>query len=139
MKRYNDILHLSRPASRHPRMHRQDRAKLFAPFAALSGFGDSVRERERLLFPRAVLAEDAQLRLDRKLRRLEPGDYVTAVYFLPEKTTAEEGRYLTVSSLFLKIDEVRQRLCLDGASIPLEDLVELTGMGEAEGHYEPLQ
>ena len=129
MNKYSDIRHLSRPASRHPSMRRQDRAKLFAPFAALTGFEDSVHARDRVLTPRAVFDEDFRHRLDEKLRRLTPGDYVTVMYFLPEKVTGEDvfGTYLTVSSLFLRIDPVERRLHLDGASIPLEDVAEITG------------
>ena len=89
MKSYDDILALKRPLSRHPRMHRQDRAKLFAPFAALSGFEDSVKSRDRVLLPRTIPAEDARERLDRKLRSLRKGDYVTVVYFLPEQFTRD--------------------------------------------------
>lgn len=47
MGKYDDIIHLSRPESAHPKMRRQDRAKLFAPFAALSGHEEAVRAREQ--------------------------------------------------------------------------------------------
>ena len=141
MKKYEDIRHLSRPASRHPRMRRQDRAKLFAPFAALTGMEDSIHARDRVLVPRAILNEDLRQRLDGKLRRLRAGDYVTVVYFLPEKGTAEEtlGLYLTVSSLYRKVDRNRGALCLDGATIPLEDIAELTVIEEAEERHACLQ
>ena len=42
---YEDILNLSRPVSgRHPRMPIEDRAAQFAPFSALSGYEDVIRE-----------------------------------------------------------------------------------------------
>ncbi len=42
---YEDILNLSRPVSgRHPRMPIEDRAAQFAPFSALSGYEDAIRE-----------------------------------------------------------------------------------------------
>ena len=34
---YEDIIHLSRPPSSHPKMSREARAAQFAPFAALFG------------------------------------------------------------------------------------------------------
>lgn len=41
--RYDDIIGLPRPEpQRHPRMPRADRAAQFAPFAALTGFGDVI-------------------------------------------------------------------------------------------------
>ena len=40
-----DILNLPRPVSgRHPRMPIEDRAAQFAPFSALSGYEDAIRE-----------------------------------------------------------------------------------------------
>lgn len=42
---YEDILNLPRPVSgRHPRMPMEDRAAQFAPFSALSGYEDAIRE-----------------------------------------------------------------------------------------------
>lgn len=42
---YDDILNLPRPVSgRHPRMPMEDRAAQFAPFSALSGYEDAIRE-----------------------------------------------------------------------------------------------
>ena len=35
---YQDILTLSRPISKHPKMSTENRAKLFTPFSALRGF-----------------------------------------------------------------------------------------------------
>ena len=42
---YEDIINLPRPVSgKHPRMSMEDRAAQFAPFAALTGHGDAIRE-----------------------------------------------------------------------------------------------
>jgi len=41
--KYEDIISLPHPTSkRHPRMPRADRAAQFAPFAALTGFGEVI-------------------------------------------------------------------------------------------------
>ena len=126
---YENILHFSRPRSWHRKMPRQDRAKLFAPFAALNGFEDSIQDRDRLLSPRICFSEDTWTGWNRTLRSLQRGDYVTVTYFLPVKLTAEGdlGEYRTVSSLFLKIDEIKGRLLMDGATIPLADIAGITG------------
>lgn len=39
---YEDLIYQKRPASSHPRMDRKDRAKIFAPFAALRGYGAAI-------------------------------------------------------------------------------------------------
>lgn len=46
MTGYEDIIHLPHHVSvRHPQMSRQDRAAQFAPFAALTGHKDAIREK----------------------------------------------------------------------------------------------
>ena len=45
MKKYEDIIGLSRPVSKkHPPMSRENRAAQFAPFAALTGFEVAIKE-----------------------------------------------------------------------------------------------
>lgn len=51
-RKYADILEKSRPRTeqslrRHPRMPLQNRAKIFAPFAALRGYEDGLDEMQR--------------------------------------------------------------------------------------------
>lgn len=42
---YEDIIHLPHPVSkRHPQMPLPDRAAQFAPFAALTGYDEAIRE-----------------------------------------------------------------------------------------------
>ncbi len=77
MSAYDDMIHLSRPISCHPKMPRQDRAKLFAPFAALSGHGAAIHAQDRVLVPQIMMTDYAQECLDRKLRMLRKGDVVT--------------------------------------------------------------
>ena len=46
--KYADIINLPHPTSkRHPRMSMLDRAAQFAPFAALTGFGDVIDDTSR--------------------------------------------------------------------------------------------
>lgn len=48
--RYDDIIHLPHHVSKvHPQMSRYDRAAQFAPFAALSGHGDAIKETQKLM------------------------------------------------------------------------------------------
>jgi len=46
--KYDDIIDLPRPASKHPRMPRINRAAQFAPFAALTGHEEAIHETARL-------------------------------------------------------------------------------------------
>lgn len=49
MDKYNDIINLPHHESKkHPRMSLNARAAQFAPFAALTGYGDAVEETVRI-------------------------------------------------------------------------------------------
>ena len=73
--RYRDVLKQGKPQHtpddafyiRHPPMSRAKRAKIFAPFDALRGFGDAVRSKEVSYVEKRALSEDERDALDRKL------------------------------------------------------------------------
>ena len=48
MDDYSDIINLSRPVSKRPRMSLEQRSAQFAPFAALIGYDDAVKETARI-------------------------------------------------------------------------------------------
>ena len=60
---YRDMIHLSRPISRHPKMSVENRAKLFTPFSALRGFDIEIltKEQDRLLVSQVTLDADQQV------------------------------------------------------------------------------
>ena len=74
MARYGNIIFLDRPAHdgdlfsrRHPAMTRLNRAKIFAPFAALVGFDERVRRKEIRYVAKVELDADEEWELNRKL------------------------------------------------------------------------
>ena len=70
--KYKDIIDLPHyTSSKHPRMSMQNRAGQFAPFAALTGYSDAVRETARLTDERIELDEGIKLMLNDKLLYLE--------------------------------------------------------------------
>ena len=66
MEKYADIINLPHPTSkRHPRMSMLDRAAQFAPFAALTGFGDVIDDTSRKINSRDGMAsEDSSEEMD---------------------------------------------------------------------------
>lgn len=44
MSKYDDIINKGRPESSRPKMSMEDRAKIFAPFAALKGHNEAINE-----------------------------------------------------------------------------------------------
>lgn len=134
MSRYDDIIHLARPQPSHPKMRREDRAKLFAPFAALAGHDEAVHARDKVLVTQTWLTAHTQAILDRKLQRISKGDRVTAIWFVPLKRVHGEllGEYRTVTDQVTKLDIYERTLTLGGAVISFEDLADLRGEGLEE-------
>ena len=130
---YQDIIHLSRPFSNHPKMAIANRAKLFTPFAALRGFDIEIltQEQDRLLMPQISLASDREEEIYRVLNGLHQGDWATVTYFVPVKHIAGQllGEYTVASGAVKKVDDVEQLLVLDGCPIPFSTIHALTVQG----------
>lgn len=130
MHRYDDIIMLPRHVSKtHPPMPAADRAAQFAPFAALTGHYDAVKETARLTEERVELDESCKAVLDGKLqdirRRLGEEPAVTVTYFVPDERKSG-GSYETAAGCVRKIDEYERVLVLtDGTRIPVSELLEI--------------
>ena len=129
---YEDIINLPHHVSpTRPRMSMADRAAQFSPFAALSGYGDAVRETARLTGQRIELDESAKAALDEKLRLLaeviEDRPEAVITYFLPDRRKAG-GEYVMVSGTVKRADSVQRELVMtDGTRIPVEDILDIAG------------
>lgn len=130
---YQDIIHLSRPFSNHPKMAIANRAKLFTPFAALRGFDIEIltQEQDRLLMPQISLASDREEEIYRLLNGLHQGDWATVTYFVPVKHIAQQllGEYTVVSGEVKRVDDVEQLLVLEGASVLFGNIHSLAVQG----------
>ena len=118
MTGYEDIIHLPHHVSvRHPQMSRQDRAAQFAPFAALTGHKDAIRETERLTERKRRLSEDCRQILDLYFE-----------YFVPDQKK-EGGSYQKKSGCIRRIDTYLNEIVLQsGDRIPLDEIVDIDGV-----------
>ena len=125
MSSYDDIIGLSYP--RKPqRMSNYDRAAQFAPFAALTGHGEAIAETARITESAVELSDDAIAMLNEKLRRLEPGERVTVIYFEPDSRKAG-GAYVRYTGTVKKLDDYAGGLVMaEGVEIPFDRIVEIT-------------
>ena len=130
--RYEDMLELPHHISRErPQMAMEERAAQFSPFAALTGYGDAIRETGRLTERQLELEPDVKDRLNEKLRLLmelpSPRPEVSIVYFLPDEKK-EGGSYVSVRGRVKKVAaNSRQIVMENGGRIPLEAVMELDG------------
>ena len=76
-RHYDNIIGLARPVHegdafsvKHPKMTRQHRAKIFAPFAALDGFSERVRAKEVRYRPRRIPDAEEEWAIEEALRAL---------------------------------------------------------------------
>ena len=128
---YDDILQLSRPVSeRRAKMSRYDRAAQFSPFAALTGFEDTIRETGRLTEQRTEPDEDEKQVLDQQMQALlavmDTQPKVQVKWFCRDERKAG-GSYVTATGHVKKVDEYSGQLIFtDGRRIPLEEIRELT-------------
>ena len=71
VRSYEDIIEMQRPTAKRRGMEIAHRAKIFAPFAALKGFEDCVKEKEIIFEERKLLTDDQTERLNQRLRFLK--------------------------------------------------------------------
>lgn len=126
---YEDIIHLPHHVStRRPQMSARDRAAQFAPFAALTGHEEAVKETARLTDAKIQLDEDEITLLDQKLQYLEAQEIqpvVEITYFLPDQRK-NGGFYVEVQGQIKRIDRYHHCLHMEnGTEIPITDILKI--------------
>lgn len=128
--KYDDIINMPHHTSKvHPRMSVQNRAAQFAPFAALTGYDDELRETIRLTDKKIELEEAAKEEINRKLQKikveLHNSPDVTITYFIKD-AQKDGGAYVTTYGVVKKIDQERNIIILDNKEeIPINDILEI--------------
>lgn len=128
--RYDDIINLPRPESKHPHMSNADRAKIFSPFAALKGHTETIRKKEILRVNKIDLSDEAAATLNEKLTLLEKGQMVTITYFFsdpgPDGTGGTaEGIYITLSGIIKHLDSISRILEIENHKINFDDIADI--------------
>ena len=125
--KYDDIIHLSRPASgRRAKMSAYDRAAQFSPFAALTGFEAAIAETGRLTDTPVELDEGGKQLLDEQMGAVQAAiatqPRVTVTWFRYDERKAG-GAYVRTTGSVKKIDTYTGRLLFtSGESIPLGEI-----------------
>lgn len=115
--KYADIINMPHHVSKkHPHMSLYARSAQFAPFAALTGYGEAVEETERVTDNKREIDEELKMELDRKLQwlreNLKSRPEVTFTYFIPD-IRKDGGAYQTVTGVVEKIDEYNEKIILE--------------------------
>lgn len=102
------------------KMSREERAKQFMPFAALKGYPDALRKKEKIVVPQMELSEEYQEELDRKLRQVHKNDIITVVYYC-------KNEYLKLTGMVSRIDDTARVLKIVNTKISFDDLYDISG------------
>ena len=129
-EKYDDIINLPHYVSKkHPQMSLEARSAQFAPFAALTGYDEEVKETGRFTNKRKDIDEELKAILDNKLqlllKQIELKPKVSITYFLPDNKK-DGGKYITVTDNIIKIDEYMQLIiCDNGTKIPISEIIDI--------------
>ena len=129
---YDDIINLPHYISpQHTPMSLLNRAAQFAPFAALTGYDEAVKETARYTDNAADLDENRIEIINEKLiflrEKQNERPLVTVSYFLSDERK-NGGAYVAVTGKVKKIDDLERIIILDdGTEIPMDGIVEITG------------
>ena len=106
-----------------PQKH-ADRAMQFAPFAALKGYYESVREQERITEPKRELSEDEAEDVSNTLNKLTIGTTVKIRYY-------DVDAYTTTVGVVSEINPPYRRLKVVKTTVPFDDIysIEMLGKG----------
>ena len=132
MEKYKDIINLPhKQSSKRPHMSLLDRAAQFAPFAALVGYDDAIKETGRLTDERIEMSEEKLAVLNARYQILvdhlgeEPE--VSITYFVPDIYKAG-GSYITTTGVVKKLDTYERLITMvDGTRIFMDDVLTLEG------------
>lgn len=134
---YDDIINIreyrsDKSLKDFPRMNREERAKIFSPFAALRGYEDATREAERKSkrVNRTYIAEVERAKINTTLSTLSKHDKVRALYFSEEDKGIGEEKLAEAEFLALSEDKSSIILIIDSVkiSIRLKDLLSLEAL-----------
>ena len=131
MGKYDDIINLSRPVSKRPKMTLEQRSAQFAPFAALTGYEGQVKETARLTDKRIEINEELKLLLNLKLQliqeKIKEQPEITITYFIPDNKK-EGGMYTTITNSVKKIDMYKNEIVLiDWNTISINEIIDING------------
>ena len=137
--KYDDIINMEYPLKnsdvvKHLKMSIEDRAKIFAPFAALKGYEEAIAAKQKNVVPRIDLSEESKEYLDLQLGRIErlliKGQHsiITVVYFQKDKGSSHDGgEYIQFTGMVAKFDQTSRILQIVEKRLQLDDIYNIEG------------
>lgn len=125
MHEYDDIINIKHFEPKHKRMSIYNRSSQFAPFSALVGFDDEIKETARLTNKKIILDDLEKEKINNILLNLTDKDEVIIKYFISDEKKSG-GSYNFVKGNIKKIDSVSRVIKLkNNIIIPIDDVIEV--------------
>ena len=130
--RYDDMLDLPYPyKSPRKKMSMLNRGAQFAPFAALSGHDQSIKETARLTDYKIPLSDEEQQLINQRLSIIQDhlplNEEIIITYFIKDKKK-DGGKYVDKNCLIRTIDEYEKKVIMqDHSYIIIDDIYYISG------------
>lgn len=127
--KYNDIINMPHHVSKtHPQMSLEARSAQFAPFAALTGYGDVINETGRLTNEKIEIDDELKEILNEEIMKikgkLSKRLTISFTYFIPD-AKKNGGKYVTVKGIVKKVND-NSIILEDKTEILIEDIIDIT-------------
>lgn len=129
-KKYESIINRPHHVSKvHPQMSLYERSAQFAPFAALTGYEEEIKETERETQKKIEIDDEQKSILDGKIQMLiesKKNENKISVTFFEKDKTKRGGKYITISGIFKKINLYNQTIVFtDNTEIPIKNIIDI--------------
>ncbi len=117
--KYNKIININYVKSdKHPHMSLKQRASQFMPFSALTGFDESISEKNRITFKKRILSVDEKNLINNKLLYLKTNldKQINIIYFTKDKFKSG-GEYKEKTGYIKMIDDLNKTIKLKDKTI----------------------
>ena len=130
MSKYDEIINIPHfDPINHERMSIEKRAAQFSPFAALTGYSESINETARITKDKKELSEDKKYEIDNKLQiindHIKEKPEVSVLYFIKDKKKSG-GDYNEFTGIIRRIDKVNGKIIfMDKTIIEINDIIDI--------------
>ena len=128
--KYDDIINLPYEKSKtHPHMSNSDRAAQFAPFAALTGYEELIRETARITEKKIMISSEKKIDISNKLEyisSLKDNDIdINIIYFVKDKTKSG-GKYMEETTKKIKVDSYHKTIRFNSSLVKIDDIFDVS-------------
>lgn len=104
--------------NKRPKMSISNRAKQFAPFDALKGFREALKEKEKIKIDKKELSDDRSKEINDLLKDMKEGMLITIVYY-------SDGEYIQLTGIIVKIEKQKRCMQIAETTIHFDDIYDI--------------